>query len=406
MPAKLTIEEMRVIAESRGGKCLSAEYNGSNSKLEWQCADGHIWKACPNEIKNNHTWCPYCWETKIKLTIEEMQAIAESRGGKCLSKEYKDSDFKLIWECSKGHNWLARPHDVKNKSSWCPYCNGNLKYTLEDVCEIAKKRGGKCLSTEYNDNKEKLEWECSLGHIWKARLNDVVSSDSWCPHCAGHTPINIEKMQEIAEKRGGKCLSVECHGAFGKLEWQCSHGHKWKANPNSVMDSPKRLGTWCPKCRCSVSEEVCRKYFEAIFGCSFDKARPDWLIGVNGYKLELDGLSNICFNGKYIAFEHDGGQHHRLLPFISIKQFETLQKNDHKKNELCLANDVILFRIPELFRVTGLGDLGECIRKIANANGIDINTNIFVELSGIYESKNKYYMGSMNKEQLELYYES
>lgn len=36
--------------------------------------------------------------------IEDMQKLAEKRGGKCLSTEYAYT--KLEWECDEGHTWL------------------------------------------------------------------------------------------------------------------------------------------------------------------------------------------------------------------------------------------------------------------------------------------------------------
>jgi len=59
MPKKLTIEEMQRIAESRGGKCLSEKYINNRTKLKWQCEKGHIWEAAPRR-----SWCPYCSENK------------------------------------------------------------------------------------------------------------------------------------------------------------------------------------------------------------------------------------------------------------------------------------------------------------------------------------------------------
>ena len=56
-----------------------------------------------------------------KLTIEEMQGIASRRGGKCLSNKYKNNQSKLLWECSKGHQWEAIPTNIQ-KGKWCPTC--------------------------------------------------------------------------------------------------------------------------------------------------------------------------------------------------------------------------------------------------------------------------------------------
>ena len=71
---KLTIEEMQKIAYGRGGKCISARYVGANSKLKWECGEGHRWEAKPGHIKEGH-WCPKCGFKKSaeaqKLTITE-----------------------------------------------------------------------------------------------------------------------------------------------------------------------------------------------------------------------------------------------------------------------------------------------------------------------------------------------
>ncbi len=56
-----------------------------------------------------------------KLTIEEMRSIAEERGGKCLSDTYVNAHTSLLWECTKGHQWEARPNNIKS-GTWCPYC--------------------------------------------------------------------------------------------------------------------------------------------------------------------------------------------------------------------------------------------------------------------------------------------
>jgi hypothetical protein len=56
-----------------------------------------------------------------KLTIKEMQKIAKSRTGKCLSKIYINNRTKLEWMCKKGHKWFAVADKIKG-GSWCPYC--------------------------------------------------------------------------------------------------------------------------------------------------------------------------------------------------------------------------------------------------------------------------------------------
>ena len=115
---------MQKIAESRGGKCLSKEYVNSKTKLDWECSKGHRWSATPGDIKVGKM-CAICRRQegfdKQRLTIEEMHKIAQSRGGKCLSKKYVNTKTKLDWECSEGHRWSAVPESIKS-GTWCRLC--------------------------------------------------------------------------------------------------------------------------------------------------------------------------------------------------------------------------------------------------------------------------------------------
>jgi len=117
---KYTIQKIQEIAKAKGGKCLSDEYINNHTDLQWQCKKGHIWKTTPHNIIKGR-WCAKCAGT-AKLTIEQMQEIAKIRGGKCLSEKYINGKTKLLWQCSEGHSWWATPSKVKNDDTWCPEC--------------------------------------------------------------------------------------------------------------------------------------------------------------------------------------------------------------------------------------------------------------------------------------------
>ena len=237
---RLDITEMRQVAEKRGGKCLSDAYVNAKTKLMWQCADGHRWKATPNNIKNGQ-WCRICGISKRadarKLDIKEMQQIAEKRGGKCLSDTYVNAFTKLWWKCEKGHPpWDAIPNAIK-RGQWCPICGikkraAALSLDIAEMHQMAEKRGGKCLSDTYVNSNTELLWECADGHKWKARPGDVKSG-TWCRICdikkrANAQKLDIKEMHQMAEERGGKCLSDTYVDAHTKLMLQCAQGHQWE----------------------------------------------------------------------------------------------------------------------------------------------------------------------------------
>lgn len=242
--SSVTIEDMRVIARDRGGECLSTKYINNAIHLMWACADGHQWRATPNKIKGGR-WCPICANSS-SITIEEMQAIAHQRGGQCISARYISSRTHLLWECKKGHKWKAAPSSVK-LGTWCPVCARISSVTIEDMHKIAHERGGKCLSTQYINSQTHLLWECEKGHQWQA-IPNKIRQGRWCHVCSGWGRLTIEEMQEIARDRGGVCLSEEYINSDTNLQWACKDGHGWEATPDNV-----KRGTWCPVCACRVA---------------------------------------------------------------------------------------------------------------------------------------------------------
>lgn len=333
MSSKLTIELMQQIAHDRGGECLSGAYVNAHTKLLWRCAEGHEWEARPHNIKNSDSWCPICAGHE-KLTIELMQQIAQERGGECLSEEYSSNKTKLRWRCAEGHEWKAKPCNIKNRKGWCPACAEREKLTIELMQQIAQERGGKCLSEEYSSNRTELLWRCAEGHEWRANPNSIKNAKSWCPQCSHTVKPTIEMMREIAQGHEGECLSDEYVNAHTKLLWQCSQGHKWWAMPASIKNS----NTWCPHCRYK-NEQECRDVFEALTGQDFAKCKPKWLEG-----LELDGYCEELG----IAFEYNGEQHYRVVPAWHKEGEDDLEEQkarDAKKARLCEDNWAVLIVI-------------------------------------------------------------
>ena len=246
MASRLDIIDMQAIALMMGGKCLSKEYWDESSPLSWRCEKGHNWDA-PYSIIRQGSWCPQCThEERKQIWLERLQEVAEKRGGLCLSAIYISNQSKIKWQCKKGHQWLARPSDVKG-GTWCAWCAGKAKHTIEEMREKAQSRGGKCLSTKYVNSKTKLKWECSLGHTWETIPNEIYMG-RWCPKCkainiGNYRRSTIGDIRKLAESKGGKLLSEKYTGAHTPMKWQCSKGHQWMANAGHVKHH-----TWCPVC--------------------------------------------------------------------------------------------------------------------------------------------------------------
>jgi hypothetical protein len=92
---------------------------------------------------------------------------------------------KVWWCCKKGHSWQATIYNRSTNKSGCPACaqESARKYSIEDIQALANKRGGKCLSTKYTNCKIKLKFCCKEGHIWEARADAILYTNKWCPVC-------------------------------------------------------------------------------------------------------------------------------------------------------------------------------------------------------------------------------
>ncbi|MGG3608078.1 zinc-ribbon domain-containing protein [Priestia megaterium] len=333
-----SIKEMHEIASNRGGKCLSSKYISSKVHLKWQCLNGHLWEATPNNIKRGK-WCPRCASKKNadlkRRTIKDMQDIAESKKGKCLSTEYVNMNSKLLWQCHKRHKWKALPSNIFS-GKWCPVCAGKYR-SIIDMQVLAEQRHGECLSVEYVDMKSKLTWRCNKGHVWKATPNSIFNLNSWCPICSGNSKKTIKDMRTIAKSRGGKCLSKKYTNVDTELRWSCSSGHEWKSTPYAIEN-----GSWCPICNNNslfFNEEKCRFILSSLLQKEFHKTRKELEKG-----LELDGYNEEL----RLAFEYNGIQHYSYNSHFhkSEDEFKKQQIRDKEKERLCAANSIKLIVIP------------------------------------------------------------
>ncbi len=290
MSSNEKISNIKLIAESKNGLCLSDSYVNNRSKLKFKCEFGHIWETTSYVIESG-SWCKKCSMKKIidnqRDDIKVFKKIAELKGGKCISETYINQHSKLLFECKKGHQWFGRPQGIK-RGTWCGKCYGTAKSDIKEMQDLANQRGGVCISLDYKNDATKLKWKCSENHIWEA------------------TPNNIKH------------------------------------------------GKWCPTCSEGLGERVCRLYFQKIFQKPFIKVRPEWLRNKTGFPLELDGY---CEELK-IAFEHQGRQHYKKTSL-----FQSNFARDEYKRTLCKKNGVKLIEIPEVLTDTKIEDLKEFIRK-------------------------------------------
>jgi hypothetical protein len=249
-----SLDDIKTLAKERGIKLLSTEYRGTNGKLKWLCPIGHKWETTPKKIQTaaTKTGCPRC-AGQIK-TIEDMNEIVRAHGGRCVSKKYLGLHRHLEWECREGHRFKATPNIAgQKKGAWCPECRKKkFDRTLQEknqalVEKMLVKNKGIFISGRTQRGSSRIRVRCSVDHEWETRVSQILRG-AWCLRCASgaralKTRLGIPAMQEIAKKRGGVCLSKDDINQYTKLLFRCKIGHEWEAAPNNI-----KAGKWCPFC--------------------------------------------------------------------------------------------------------------------------------------------------------------
>ncbi|RHZ82898.1 hypothetical protein Glove_103g34 [Diversispora epigaea] len=119
---------------------------------------------------------------------------------------------------------------------------GGRSLTLNDACDVAIKRGGKCLSKDVK----------------------ILKIDS--------QRIGINVAKDIVKLRGGECLSALYLNTRTPLIWKCCQGHEWSA----ILNNIKNYNSWCPFCP-HKHQELCRKIAMELLGPPSTICRPDFL---------------------------------------------------------------------------------------------------------------------------------
>ena len=172
----------------------------SDKKVWWKCGDGHEWQATIGN-RSKGRGCPYC-AGKIALKgFNDLQTVNpalsrewnyEKNSGLTPSDVLPNSNKKVWWKCSKGHEWQAEISD-RNTGHRCPYCVGNkvlkgfndlqtVNPTLSSEWNYEKNIGLLPEEIAPNSNK-KVWWKCQRGHEWQAIICNRNRGNG-CPQCA------------------------------------------------------------------------------------------------------------------------------------------------------------------------------------------------------------------------------
>jgi len=186
---ELEWNRLLVKVNEQNGEILSKEYLTARAPMRFRCQFGHEFVNSAFKI-NLGQWCKICVfkkrRGKFRLNIDVFKERANAKGGICLSNEYNGISSKLRFQCVRNHKWEAFPIVIL-RGGWCKKCGDatnaeRMRLGIEKMRELARSRDGECISDTYKNARSKLEWKCSVGHIWAAIPGNVIKGH-WCPYC-------------------------------------------------------------------------------------------------------------------------------------------------------------------------------------------------------------------------------
>jgi hypothetical protein len=128
---------------------------------------------------------------------------------------------------------------------------------------LAKSRGGHCTSTDYKNNRSKLNWICDKGHAWWASYNNI-DSGNWCPECGKEkkkfsvrkswnnrritdNSKKFESVKSFAEQHNFTIVSHSYSSCDDPLIFLCENKHKWEIGTRAFKRAIKS-GRGCTHC--------------------------------------------------------------------------------------------------------------------------------------------------------------
>ncbi len=176
-----------------------------------------------------------------KLTYKFVKNKFKKRGYVLLDKKYKNSKIKLNYICHKGHQHSIKWDHFK-VGHGCPYCADRSPICMDFVREKFEKENCVLLSTNYINNKQRLDYVCSNGHSHKISWHNWKQGNR-CPYCSGKAKKNVDFIRSEFEKENYILLTNKYKNSYQKLNYICSNGHR-----HLITWSMWQQGQRCPIC--------------------------------------------------------------------------------------------------------------------------------------------------------------
>lgn len=261
---KLKLEECHKIAKAHGGKCLSTEYKRSDTKMKWECANGHIFETTLDTIKRG-CWCKYCsstyyTESLCRVIISTLFGCEFKKGrffdwlrnedGNLLESDGYSESLSMAFEYHGSQHFIFSEHfhgtlenfekrKANDRYKADLYQKHNIKYI-----EITYRHVGSLslpIENKINNIKDRILRECSRLGIFVPYPDAVIDSslayigEEW----------RLDEIRESALQDGYRLISNRYEGMGNqKYEFMCINDHQF----TQTYTNFKNVGCRCPEC--------------------------------------------------------------------------------------------------------------------------------------------------------------
>jgi hypothetical protein len=278
MPIKKSIEDCQKLAEERGGKCLSAKYVNSKTKIEWECKFKHRWFAIPNNVFNYDSWCPDC---KINLGEQLTRTIIEKLFQRVFKKVRPDwlegleldgynDDLLLAYEYQGIQHYTEDKHfhrtdtafaeqqerDAKKKT----LCEYKIALIIVPYWEFDK--GIRNLVTFILNRIHELDYDDFIQK--EIDINNIALNAQLIQEAYEKWPGGDEKfaiLSDAVKRKGYTITNNTWAGRRYQYDIICNKGHNYQTSGDTLLD-PRGRG--CPHPDCNgkpiITDDVIRAF--------------------------------------------------------------------------------------------------------------------------------------------------
>lgn len=183
-----TLQDYCDIVAARDIECVKI-LKDNLYKAEWLClVCGYSWIANYFNVKHG-SGCPDC-SSHVKKTIQDYHDLVKNKNIKYIGKKIpKTTHDKTIWQCLKcQYVWFSTYNNIQ-QSRGCPLCAKKVKKVEKDYYALAESCGFKWVGGVLPKKTiDKTLWECKKGHRWLARYHDIKNGRG-CPICAAENML-------------------------------------------------------------------------------------------------------------------------------------------------------------------------------------------------------------------------